>query len=352
MRQTFDAAIIFQSLRRRVYDTAAAGVLLGLVATSAANAGSAESASRPIELPASVTTEANVPPPPGRLVDVGGYRLHLHCTGSGAPTVILESGLGGFSLEWDAVQQQLSDSRRVCSYDRGGYGWSDPGPSPRTAEHLVSELRTMLTTAAVPAPYVLVGHSFGGFLAQLFAKTYPQLTAGIVLVDSSNPDQFRRFPPAQQALLQQARGRRSGRGSEIELPSRYPLRWRAIAEVLDQQPKTLLAVALEYRAFERSGAQVLAAGAMPDIPGVVLTRGDREWPAGADGDAMEALWPQLQDELAASLPHSHHFNVGGSGHHIHLDKPAVVDEAVNLVIEEIDCAPTRIANVDGAIGHC
>jgi pimeloyl-ACP methyl ester carboxylesterase len=292
-------------------------------------------------------------PAPGQLVDVGGYRLHLYCSGQGiGPTVVLEAGLGGFSLEWDMVQSELSTNHRVCSYDRAGYGWSDSGPAPRTVERLVQELNGLLAAGAVPGPYVLVGHSFGGYVVQMFAKRFPSLTAGVVLVDSSHPDQFRFFPAAQRALQERA-GRRQAIGAAgVHLPANFPARWRDLAERLSSQRKSLRALAQEYRDFVRSGAQVGAAGRLPDVPAVVLTRGQRQWPRNADGDAMEAVWPVLQDDLAASLQRAYHFRITASGHHIHLDQPAAVDEAVRLVLERAECS-TRTAKLDAATaGHC
>ncbi len=278
-----------------------------------------------------------LPPPPGRLVDLGSHRLHLYCIGAGSPTVVLEAGLGGLSLEWRAVQSALAAERRVCSYDRAGYGWSDPGPAPRTVDRIAAELRAMLERAGESPPYAIVGHSFGGYVAQLFAKRYPREVAGVVLVDSSHPDQFRRFPRDYQEKYDRGTRRRSSWGASIALPEHYPDPWRPLAESLMQQPKTLRALRLEYRSFVRSGEQVAAAGAMPVVPAVVLTRGEREWPEGADGDAMEALWPELQRDLAAAMPLGHHFVIGGSGHHIHLERPEAIEQAVRLIVEQGEC---------------
>src|SRR5215207_4765289 len=111
-------------------------------------------------------------PPPGQLVDVGGHRLHIQCVGTGSPTVITESGLGGTSLDWSLVQPAVAQTTRICSYDRAGWGWSDPGPSPRTSGRIVEELRSLLAAAGIAGPYVLVGHSVGGLHAQLFASRY------------------------------------------------------------------------------------------------------------------------------------------------------------------------------------
>ncbi|MEU6781234.1 alpha/beta hydrolase [Nonomuraea angiospora] len=121
------------------------------------------------------------PPAPGRLVDVGGHRLHVRCTGSGAPTVVLEAGLAESSASWDAIQRGLPG--RVCAYDRAGYAWSQDGPAPRTADRAAAELRALLAAAGEAGPYVLVGHSYGGTIVRLFAHRWPALTAGLVLID-------------------------------------------------------------------------------------------------------------------------------------------------------------------------
>jgi alpha/beta hydrolase fold len=112
-------------------------------------------------------------PPPGQLVDVGGERLHIDCVGEGSPTVVLESGLGGSSLDWRLVQPELGKTTRVCAYDRAGMGWSDPSPQPRTPRQIADELHTLLTHAGIAGPYVLVGHSLGGKNVRLFALTHP-----------------------------------------------------------------------------------------------------------------------------------------------------------------------------------
>jgi pimeloyl-ACP methyl ester carboxylesterase len=129
-------------------------------------------------------------PAPGELVDVSGYSLHLNCTGEagGAPTVVMDSGLGGTVLDWQRVQPELAKSTRVCTYDRAGMGWSDPGPKPRSSHQIVSELHTLLGNAGVEGPYMLVGHSFGGTNMQVYASQYPKEVAGMVLVDSALED--------------------------------------------------------------------------------------------------------------------------------------------------------------------
>jgi pimeloyl-ACP methyl ester carboxylesterase len=113
-------------------------------------------------------------PARGQLVDLGGNRMHIHCVGQGSPTVVLDAGLGGFSLDWNLVQPELAATTRVCAYDRAGYGWSDPSPQPRTPRQIADELHTLLFTAGVKGPYVLVGHSAAGKHVRLYADLYPQ----------------------------------------------------------------------------------------------------------------------------------------------------------------------------------
>jgi pimeloyl-ACP methyl ester carboxylesterase len=126
------------------------------------------------------------PTPLGQLVDIGGYRLHTLITGKGGPTVVLLTGMGDFSFVWSRVQPQVAKFARVCSYDRAGDAWSDPGPTPRTMKQEVYELHLLLQKAKLKPPYVLVGASYGGLLSRLYAEAYPNEVAGMVLVDSTH----------------------------------------------------------------------------------------------------------------------------------------------------------------------
>lgn len=133
-------------------------------------------------------------PPSGQMVDVGGYRLHLQSMGSGGPTVVLDAGMGNIGLDWGLVQPEIAKFTRVVSYDRAGNGWSERGLGPRTSLQIVQELHTLLHKAQIPGPYIIVGHSFGGANAQLFAAVYPEEVAGIVLVDACHEEQEKRLP--------------------------------------------------------------------------------------------------------------------------------------------------------------
>ena len=153
-------------------------VLLGLALLGAAYESVSEAA------------DARAYPPPGRMVDVGGYRLHINCVGTGTPTVVIDSGLGDWSASWsNSVQPQAATTTRVCTYDRAGMGYSEPGPLPRTAARFSEELHTLLQRADIPGPYVLAGHSSGGLTVRVFAAAYPAEVVGVLLIDSVTPGQ-------------------------------------------------------------------------------------------------------------------------------------------------------------------
>jgi pimeloyl-ACP methyl ester carboxylesterase len=143
-------------------------------------------------------------PPRGQLVDVGTHRLHIHCAGDGAPTVVFDAALGASSLSWSLVQPAIARVTRACTYDRAGFGWSDAGPLPRTAGRIADELYELLRRGAVPGPYVLVGHSFGGLVTRLFARRHPDDVAGLVLIEPAIPETWAR--PAEEQRTMIARG--------------------------------------------------------------------------------------------------------------------------------------------------
>ncbi|CAJ1314010.1 alpha/beta fold hydrolase [Paenibacillus nuruki] len=137
-------------------------------------------------------------PPPGKMVDIGGYRLHIHKQGTGSPIILLESGSGESSLSWRNIPTTLSKSATVVSYDRAGYAWSDESPLPRTGDNIVKELHTALDQANIKGPYILVGHSLGGMYSRLFAQKYQNEVAGIVLIDARPENDANRTEPIYQ----------------------------------------------------------------------------------------------------------------------------------------------------------
>ena len=132
-----------------------------------------------------LNAQDSTPPPTGRLVDIGGRRLHVVCKGAGTPTVITESGSSSFSIEWALVQEQVAPFTRICSYDRAGFAWSDRGPAENTVEETMDDLHLLLGIAGIHPPYVLVGHSIGGMYVRAYQRRYPDEVAGLVLVDAT-----------------------------------------------------------------------------------------------------------------------------------------------------------------------
>jgi len=144
---------------------------------------------------------------PGQLVDVGGRRLYLHCTGSGSPTVVLVSGLAETSVYWGGwIAPAVAQNTTVCAYDRAGQGWSDPPAGPQDGAAVATDLHTLLANAQIPGPYVLVGHSTGGAYARVFAARYPDQVAGMVFLDSQPNEAFTGLPdfPSQYSILRRA----------------------------------------------------------------------------------------------------------------------------------------------------
>jgi pimeloyl-ACP methyl ester carboxylesterase len=144
---------------------------------------------------------SETPRPPGRLVDIGTHRLHLHCAGDGAPTVVFDAALGASSLSWSLVQPSIARVTRACAYDRAGFGWSEGGLMPRTAGRIADELHQLLEIAAVPGPYILVGHSYGGLVMRVFAARHAAAVAGLVLIEPAIPEEWVTPSPEQHALI-------------------------------------------------------------------------------------------------------------------------------------------------------
>lgn len=301
-------------------------------------------------------------PPPGRLVDVGGHRLHVLESGSGDATIVLEAGLMSTVLSWSNLQHELAKSYRVVSYDRGGLGWSEVGPMPRTADRIVDEFHTLLQRAGVPPPYVLVGHSFGGLTVPLFAARFPDETAGMVLVDPVVPAEWN--PPSEHdrklirvgaqvcrraALLSRiglirftafllttrvakiaghliriiSRGAPAESGS-VSSPwfAALPANEKAMASIFWVQEKFALTIASQLENFPVSAAQVAGRDAVCDKPVVILSASTAPEHRRKEHAAM-----------ANRLPLGNHVMAGRSNHWIMQDEPELVIRAIERVVE-------------------
>ena len=307
-------------------------------------------------------------PPPGRMVDVGGHRLHVLDSGKGHPTVVFEAGLPGSVLSWHQVQQELARVVRVVSYDRAGLGWSDPGPEPRTAERIVEELHRLLDAAAVPGPYILVGHSFGGLTMRLFAVRYPDEVEGLVLVDPVGPGEWvpltererRRLAGgaklcrraaglarfgvtrlvallaragahtiARIAVLFISNGVLSDSRSTIGPLGKLPAEQRAIVHMFWVQTKFYAAMAGQIEALPESAAQVVEAGDRLDGKPVVVISAGNSQPA--------RLAEQIS--IAQLSSRGRHLVAGASGHWVQLDEPELVTGAILEAIADLGRPP-------------
>lgn len=303
-------------------------------------------------------------PPLGRLIDVGGHRLHLLESGSSSSntTIVLETGLMSTVLTWSNLQRKLEQSYRVVSYDRAGLGWSDLGPIPRTAELIVDELHTLLQEAAIPPPYLLVGHSFGGLTMPFFAARFPDETAGMVLVDPVVPAEWN--PPSERdrklirvgakvcrraALLSRiglirfvasllttpaakiaahlvriiSRGAPAESGS-VSSPwfAALPANEKSMAPVFWVQEKFALTIASQLENLPVSAAQIAERNSVCDKPVVILS-------------ARTAPENRRREHaaMAKRLPFGNHVVAGRSNHWIMQDEPELVIRAIERVVE-------------------
>jgi pimeloyl-ACP methyl ester carboxylesterase len=283
---------------------------------------------------------------PGRLVQIEGRRLHIDCTGSGSPTVLLEAGGGAFAIDWALVQPQVAESTRVCSYDRAGLGWSDPGPSYDVVEQIVSDLHSGLQAAGEKGPYVLVGASIGGIYIRAYQRAYPSEVAALVFTNSAN----------RVGLVLKSGGDLLWKLSEDDIRSAYPLPASArppipsrVGQPFDRLPANLQPARLwlEVRLWESldpsktSPASVLSwrreflrgfeetdGGRLPlgSLPVVVISSG----PVASEKERASRDTAGAQLDFLSS--NSLHIQATGSGHEIHLFQPERVVEGISRAV--------------------
>jgi pimeloyl-ACP methyl ester carboxylesterase len=299
-------------------------------------------------------------PPPGRLVDVGGYSLHIYCTGEGnGPTVVVDAGNGDFSISWIGIQREVEKSARICTYDRAGYGWSDSSPHPRTASQMANELHQLLVNADVEPPYILVGHSLGGLTVRVYGSLYPDEVAGMILVDAGHEDQLQRLPPEYLRLYKQQQSYfsvlgfmsrfgilrligSSSKGTELVPPqvAKLPKEVQPVYLTMISHPSYFDTTLAELRALPEITAEVRATGTLGDTPLLILTADSLDEAAlhsiglGDDFPAarLQQTFNELQNEFEALSTRSRHIAVKDSTHGINLDQPqAVIDAILDMV---------------------
>jgi pimeloyl-ACP methyl ester carboxylesterase len=272
-------------------------------------------------------------PPPGKMVDVGGYRLHINCTGSGSPTVVIESGWGDSSAAWGWVQPEVAKITRICAYDRAGMGWSEVSPQPRTAREFAKELHTLLAKANESGPYVLVGHSMGGFTLPVYAHDYPAEVAGLVLIDAQDlpasdgaaprpaPKPGENLLPSLLARIGLVRLLAGPLGSIQELPEGDKQAYTANAVA----PRGAQTVVDEFMGMNEGGAQARAVTSLGAMPIIVLSRGK-------DQDAKHTA---AQARLLQLSTDSQQFFADQSGHSIHIEQPEAAIAAIVKMVEQV-----------------
>jgi pimeloyl-ACP methyl ester carboxylesterase len=279
-------------------------------------------------------------PMTGRLFDVGGYKMHIDCSGEGSPTVILESGLGDTYISWRKVQPEIAKITRVCSYDRAGIGYSESSSQPRTSKVMAAELHALLRAAGVAPPYVLVGHSMGGYTVRLYASLYPKEVAGMVLVDASHPDQENRFPPELKNL--EGTWLREAEFLEYATPIGIP----RLVGLCDEDPVQRAAECnwhsaregvAELKSFSESAAQTAATGSLGELPLAVLSHDPDKPSADLPADLAKPTndaWEKMQEELGHLSTRGTQMIAKNSSHYIQIDRPDVVIDAVRNVVQE------------------
>jgi len=290
--------------------------------------------------------DARRSPEPGRLVNAGGLRLQINCTGTSSPTVVLDSGLGDLLPEWEGVQTGVAHFVRVCSYDRAGYGDSDAGPMPRTSAQIATELHTALQGSGEQSPYILVGHSFGGYNVRVFAGKYPSEVAGIILVDSPQEDQYKMLPAAWQkfsaALLQRYRKQADTAPFFIGLGiARLMLQSQGGVgryDYLILQSKYLKARASELENIQSSAEEARSAGGMADKPLIVLTSGKTLGATFISGlneqgtAQFQRTWVQdLQPRLVRLSTRGKQIVLPDANHNIPAERPEAIIAAVREI---------------------
>jgi len=295
----------------------------------------------------SIAAGAQSYPPPGRMIDIGGRALHIHCVGQGSPTVVLIAGGGAYSIDWALVQPRVAQTTRVCAYDRAGLAWSDPGPADETIEQTVSDLHALLAASKEPAPYVLVGASIAGLYIRGYQRAFPGEVAALVFTNSSNrvgiagtsgllweitEDAVRSAYPLR-GLPKPPKPAREGapfdrlspelQATRLWMDVRNWERWNPDTA----EPTSILSWRREFlREFDETDASPSPLGALPVV--VVSS-------AGIASDAERRSRAGAMARLDFLSTKSVHITADGSGHEIHLFQPDRVVEGVAAAVKMV-----------------
>jgi pimeloyl-ACP methyl ester carboxylesterase len=281
-------------------------------------------------------------PPSGAFYQVDGYRMHIDCTGSGSPTVILESGFGNDSTIWGGLQPPLSKASQICSYDKAGWGWSEAHPGARDADHIATELRGLLAAARIDGPIVLAGHSIVGLYMRDYATRYPGQIKGIVFIDGSTPDQ--EHDPAlkgnplsflKKVLFESeyVLGIQRPLGACSMKPPGFEARAaKLLAEDVCRSPFS--AVWREADAFSQSGDETIHTGPYGDLPILIFSHDPDERNSGLTPQA-EAAWNRMQENLKQLSTRSRRVIAKGSSHYVQFDRHELLEREIPIFIEQI-----------------
>ena len=291
-------------------------------------------------------------PAPGRLVDVGGYRLHLDCAGQGSPTLVIDAGAGNWSVAWTKIQDQLAGETRVCTFDRAGLGWSEPGIQPRTSAVMADELHLLLHNAGLFPPFVMVGHSLGGYNARVFTDRYRNEVAGLVLVDSAHEGQWRELPTEVSEFKNDGLHQlyvaklmaRVGLLHLLKLPNpqvdRVPSALQPAYRAALAQARVYDAWYSEMQSVDQDGAQVDATRSIGDLPLVVVSAGHsfdafRGLTNRIPFDKANKTWLELQGDLARLSPNSTQLIDPTATHDINFDDSDLIIKGVRIALSKV-----------------
>ena len=294
-------------------------------------------------------------PPPGEMVDIGPYSLHLYCTGdpSAKPVVVVSPGSGGNVVDWALVQPEVAKFTRICAYDRFGSGWSFGDPQGQTYQEEANDLHMLLQNAGVEGPYVLAGLSFGGAVMQVYASLYPQDVVGMVQVDAVTRGMDSKYP---EKFLQDLQINRQvvsafstpglfrlinwfGMSTTVPAFEKLPPDLREIAYALAYNSRMGVNMKAEQATRQERDEQFISAEPLPDVPMIVVVRDLADSIQGTVDEEIaqqtEQAWREAQIELAAQVTDGALIVAEGSAHFIPLEKPEVVIDAIREILDKV-----------------